>query len=612
LFRFLNRLKREHSSSYYFLIISIIGWTIFSYHFLLFSLPIDTLLIYALFALFISLTEYYPIPVWKGFSALSFPLIYTLELLYGISVAVITYGVIMLIVNILQQRPLRVSFFNPLQLVISIYGASIFTSWLMSIDFLTDRSELEFQIIRLFLFVFFFYLLNQVIVDFYLWVRPKRYSWSEWRIKTGQETIIALFSFLYSGLMLVLGSQNRGTVDFFSYLFFFSPLVAFSFISSGIIRLQKERNRLKALFSITKELNQVLPSDDWIQTIKARFPDFLEIEAGALLIKEDDGWKLKFQSGNIQKNLSINQLSTDLDQMNETYYYRAPAKGNKRFFSPFNTPIKSAVFSPLTVENQTVGMLIVGRSRSHSFRTEEVQSIATLANQLAVMTKTRMLIKEREKRILLEERNRLAREIHDGIAQALAGAVMKLDSSTRLYNKDPNKAYRLMEESVEKLRYSLKEVKESIYALRPEPTDRVGLVYALQDKIESLQNEHGIQIDFRERGKRGKLDPLIEKVIFNTVTESLQNVVKHADASKVDILLGYGSDRILLKVKDNGKGFSLYEALIKARHEPHYGILNMNEQADQLGASLQINSSSGKGTEIVLIISNKEIEGGAS
>lgn len=91
--------------------------------------------------------------------------------------------------------------------------------------------------------------------------------------------------------------------------------------------------------------------------------------------------------------------------------------------------------------------------------------------------------------------------------------------------------------------------------------------------------------------------------------ESLQNIVKHAQADNVEILLSKQREHVLLKVKDNGIGFSLFESMIKAKSEPHYGILHMNEQAEQLEATLQIDSSAGKGTKITLLIPDSETRG---
>ena len=92
--------------------------------------------------------------------------------------------------------------------------------------------------------------------------------------------------------------------------------------------------------------------------------------------------------------------------------------------------IRSLVYLPLKVNHELVGMFVAGKSRSASFITEDVQTLATFANQLGSLLKTRTLVSEQEKRTILEERNRIAREIHDGIAQALAGVIFQTGVSS--------------------------------------------------------------------------------------------------------------------------------------------------------------------------------------
>jgi signal transduction histidine kinase len=262
------------------------------------------------------------------------------------------------------------------------------------------------------------------------------------------------------------------------------------------------------------------------------------------------------------------------------------------------------------IENETVGMFIIGRSRTKSFEDDDIQSIATLANQLAVILKTKMLFSEKEKRIVLEERNRIARDIHDGLAQTLAGAVMKLETAGKKVRKSPNETVRLVDDSVWRLRQSLKEVRESIYALRPYPTERIGLITAINNRIDSIKKEHGQSVHLEVRGNETNLSPMAEKVLFDTFKESMQNAIKHSGADRIDVLISFQTKHILLKVKDNGKGFSLYQAMLKARNKPHFGILQMNDAADTVNAALQIDSHEGEGTEITITVPKMGFEGG--
>lgn len=211
---------------------------------------------------------------------------------------------------------------------------------------------------------------------------------------------------------------------------------------------------------------------------------------------------------------------------------------------------------------------------------------------------------------MLEERNRIAREIHDGIAQTLAGAVMNLDVAQRKLDTpatvDAGKS--IINKIIPKLRGGLKEVKESIFALRPYPTERVGLIQAIYKRIELFSQSSTISFPVEIRGKETNLPPLIERVLFDIFQESIHNATKHASPTTIQTIIHYKEDWVILKIRDDGIGFSLYEAMVKARKEPHLGILNMNEAAEQINGTLHITSKENRGTEVSIQIQNQQYE----
>jgi signal transduction histidine kinase len=602
--------RREQFANYYLYLIAALGLLTVLSAVMQIGVPSDPYT-FLLLMIFIGITEYAPVPIWKGSSALSFPLVYTMNLIFGPAATIVSYGLILAVVNVLRQRPIRLILFTPAQLVISLACAEWSGSrWISPLLESYGLPVLARELSLLFAFTLAYYVLNNLLVDLLLLIRPQPYTWRHWRMKSVPEAMVAGLSFLYGALMFVLGSQNRGEVDVFSFLFFFSPLVAISLISSTVVRIQKEKNRLKSLFSITTQLNQVVPSGQ-MDKLRPVLRDFLETQALAIWMKTNGEWFLLIQDGRVRETSPLSEdLQAKFETMTETTVYT-----NRRAESPsgdnlFENVIRSLVYAPLIVEHELVGMLAAGRSRTTSFTPEDIQSLATLANQLASLLKTRMLISEQKNRMLLEERNRIAREIHDGIAQSLAGAVFKLESAQRKHSDHPEELLRVMDDSVRQLRLSLREVRQSIYALRPYPTERIGLKRAILEKIESFKQEHRLEVLFHERGNPQELPASVAKTIFDTLQESLQNIAKHAKAGKVEVLLSYQSEHVLLKVKDDGIGFALFDAMIKAQREPHYGILHMNEQAERAGATLQIDSAQGDGTEIILLIPNIETKGG--
>ncbi len=593
------------------MIISLIGGLIFIKYGLLVLDGVQAPLIFGFLVLFLFIVEYYPMPVMRGSSVISFPLVYTIFIMNGIGYSVVAYALVVLLVNVLKRRPLRIIIFNPAQLIISFVTAYVLASWLIPLFQIDSLSTVSQSIIRFSLIILPFYLINNLIVDLVLLLRPQPYTIEIWKQKALQELMSFFISYCYLILFFILGSQNRGEIDVVSFFFFFSPLVAFALLSSIIVRLRKEKARLKALFNISTELNKKIPTEEWLSFLENNLEKFIDVDAWNLWIKENGSWQLKFASGLGNNYMDkLDDVKATLSTIQElTIFHDAKKEGGPATVI-FDSKVRTLLYAPLILDEEVVGLFIFGRSRTQSFNEEDIQPAATIANQLAVLIKTKMLISEQEKAIILEERNRIAREIHDGVAQSLAGAVMKLETAERKFHMMPEDSLNLILESKEKLRHSLKAVRESIYELRPYPTERIGLQSAIESRIKSIQKENSVEIDLVIRGQEFPLSSMAEKIMFDIFQESIQNAIKHSQATKIEVLVSYQKEHALLKVKDEGVGFSLFQAMLKARNEQHFGILQMNEAAEKIHATLQIDSREGTGTEITLTVPKMGIEGG--
>ncbi|WP_221563641.1 GAF domain-containing sensor histidine kinase [Alkalihalobacillus sp. TS-13] len=592
--------NRERNSKIAITIITIIGWLLVIYSLFLLH-TINDILSFALLVGFLFITELYPIPVWKSITSLSFPLIYTIVLIHGTWMGLVTLVVVSFTVNLIKRRRIELVWFNPAQLALTLVLTHFVTDATL---FLTGTGEENpgYHYYQLLIFTLGFYIINNLLIDMILLLRPQTYPFKDWKNKMIRETVIVIISIIYLGLMLVLAEQNRGgVVDVFSFLFFFSPLVAASIISAFIYRLNREKNRFKALVSLTKELNRTLPSEDWVNSVEKWIDEFIQTDATLFIVKENDDWKGSVKKGSISEGIEKVFEQEWFKRLDESVYFSSRKDLPKGLTNYLSSSIRSVVITPLRVENETVGVLLVGKENNKLYQTTDIQFLSTLANQLAVIIKTRNLFAEREQRIVLEERNRIAREIHDGIAQSLAGAVMKLETSKRLKAGEKEKM-QLVNESINKLRGSLHEVRESIYALRPTPSEKFGMVEAVRAKAEEVMNDFNLSVSIRTRGVTKEVSSHIEKNVYEVVAEALQNAGKHSDASAVDVLIRYCREHVIIRISDDGKGFLLYEALLKAKTQAHYGILNMNDLTDQIDASLKINSTPGKGTEILMLV----------
>lgn len=601
--------KRENYAKVYMIFITVFGWATVGNAFFTLE-PTNEITVLILLTVFLAITEYYPIPLVSGSTTITFPFIYVMYDLFGISYPILIYTGIVLAINILHQRPMRIILFNPAQLAASVFIADYILSHTNVTQILSMNSDFFSGFSTYILFLIIFFIMNNLIVDIVLFIRPQTYTFHFFKTKTLTELGSAVISLLYGVMMFYLGDRK---VDVFSLFFFFSPLVAVSILYSVISTLENEKKRLNALFSITTGVNKKIHLTDWIETFKNTFSEIVVVQAIMLWVKENDVWKILYYDGRVTpKDELTGEALARFDGKKQPIVYQDRVKKLGPTDEYFKKDMKAFVYSPMVVENETIGMLVVAKSRVRSFGEDEIHSIATLSNQLAVAVKTRLLIEEKEKRLILEERNRIARGIHDGVAQTLAGAVMKLETAERKFNRNPEETRRLIRESMDKLRLSLREVRESIYELRPYPTERVSLSTAIGKRIEMVKDEYNIKFSFDIRGREVPLSPMVEKELFDIFQESLQNTIKHAQATKIEVLLSYQKEQIILKIKDNGVGFSLFQAMVKAQNNPHFGILNMNDAAEKINATLQIDTKEGQGTDIILTVPKMGLEGGST
>ncbi|MFY0758135.1 sensor histidine kinase [Metabacillus dongyingensis] len=596
---------REHFASFYIYSISFLGLIAVITSIFMSEKTSDPIIL-ILLAVFMGIIEYFPIRIGRGGITLSLTLIYPMNWEFGIHITVIACVCAMVFTHTLRRLPMQRTLFNSTQLALSITLAEWLSNQCISF-FITEMNlpVLYEELISLLLFTVFFCSINTLSYDLLMVLLPQPYTREQWHKKNILVFLSASFCLFYAYLIYILDHRYHGEMDGITVLFFFFPLVAICIISSFSRQIRIEKERLYNLFSITTELSHGLSAGN-LHQMKQSLKGFLGIQAYALWAKDEGNWQLLLKDGKVHSNISSSPDLQNFEKIAQTFVVTDWKKGMAPGDEVFEDVIRSLVYLPLKVNHELVGMFVAGKSRGASFITEDIQSLATFANHLGSLLKTRSLVSEQEKRIILEERNRLAREIHDGIAQVLAGVIFHLESAQKQSKDQSGNMEQVVDKSIKKLRKSLGEVRYSIYALKPYPTQRLGLKQAIDNKIQSIKQEYDLAIKYHERGRSRTLSFSKERVIFDTLQESLQNIVKHAKADKVDILLSYQREHVLLKVKDNGIGFSLFESMIKTKHEPHYGILHMNEQAEQLGATLQIDSSAGKGTEITLLIPDLE------
>jgi signal transduction histidine kinase len=250
---------------------------------------------------------------------------------------------------------------------------------------------------------------------------------------------------------------------------------------------------------------------------------------------------------------------------------------------------------PLATRHGLVGALAVDTETTPS--ADKRRLLQAVADQVALALRTSLLSAAGREHAVLEERTRLAREIHDTLAQQLTGIVIQLEAADTLVERGSDRARQSVEIARDLARAALQEARRSVWNLRPAPLAATGLVAALEGEVRAWESRSGIPARFRKRsvGARPALQPASEVALLRTVQEALSNVARHSGASAVTIALKSDGDEIVLTVHDNGVGF---DAASEPPRSDCFGLEGMRERVRLAGGTLIVMSSPGAGTEI--------------
>lgn len=249
---------------------------------------------------------------------------------------------------------------------------------------------------------------------------------------------------------------------------------------------------------------------------------------------------------------------------------------------------------PLRGTEHIVGVLEVVGSRPGGFDRDDERTLASLGDQLGLAVERHRLQDRALALAVVEERNRLARELHDSVTQALFSITLTIQAVRLLLGRDRTAAERQLDIVGERAQEALSEMRALIHSLRPAGLEESGLIPALQRLAERLRREHLLPVEVAiGAGARRRLDDEQERELFRIAQEALNNVVKHAAAGRAAIRLHATADDLIMEVEDDGKGFAP-----AAGRDDAFGILGMRERAALLGGSLAIESEPQGGTRV--------------
>jgi GAF domain-containing protein/anti-sigma regulatory factor (Ser/Thr protein kinase) len=262
--------------------------------------------------------------------------------------------------------------------------------------------------------------------------------------------------------------------------------------------------------------------------------------------------------------------------------------------------VRSFIHLPIKIEDEVFGVFNVDFTEPHAFGQDELQLFTALAQRAALAIENARLYEQTQQLAVMEERQRLARELHDSVTQALYGVTLYSQAAAgHLALGDADRVAEHLSELQDTAQEALAEMRLLVFELRPPILEEQGLVAALQARLQAVEGRAGVRTEFKtDVEERLPLD--VEEGLYRIALEALNNALKHAQAQNIKVYLRQQEPprgAVTLEVADDGIGFDL----ATARQRGGLGLSAMEERASELGATFAIESETGNGCRVVVV-----------
>jgi signal transduction histidine kinase len=236
--------------------------------------------------------------------------------------------------------------------------------------------------------------------------------------------------------------------------------------------------------------------------------------------------------------------------------------------------------------------MLLARDEEDYFTQDEISRIEVVVNEMANFIQSD---RHRQVQIALQERKNLVQDLHDSLSQNLFGLLVMAEAAQEGIEHGRPVTEKTLVKISENARHALREMRLFLHELQPVNLERDGLVNVLQKRLTSVEGRSGLQTRFISEGEIS-LSPNKELALYYIAQEALNNILRHAQAKMVEINLKMKRVNVMLEITDDGIGFE--EQVDKGG----FGLKNMRERVKQIGGKLKIESSTGKGTKITVIV----------
>ncbi|MDF1512377.1 MAG: two-component regulator propeller domain-containing protein [Anaerolineae bacterium] len=371
--------------------------------------------------------------------------------------------------------------------------------------------------------------------------------------------------------------------------------------------IERRREELEALYKADEQLLRHLHLDQVLQALVKIAVDILYADKSSLIVWDTAREKLIVRVAHGFNDATLAQMifephegTVGLVATTGVPIVVEDTLQDSRVAQRITQPesIRAFMHMPIKVGNEIFGVFNVDYVAPRTFGKDEQRLFSALAQRAALAIETAQLYEQTQQTAVLEERQRIARELHDSVSQALYGIALGSRTARTLVDRQPiEKEIKTtlanpLDYVLSLTEVGLAEMRALIFELRPDALEKEGLTAALTKQVEVIRvrQKLNVQTDFCSEPD---LPLATKEALYRVAQEALNNLIKHASASRVDVRLRCDSDVLTLEVQDDGAGFDP-----QGDYPGHLGLHTMRERVTSLGGTLTIESAPGEGTTV--------------
>ncbi len=275
-------------------------------------------------------------------------------------------------------------------------------------------------------------------------------------------------------------------------------------------------------------------------------------------------------------------------------------------FPPEHPPMRSLLGVPVRIKGGIIGnFYLTDKEGAAEFSDDDQRLIELFALHAGIAIENARLHEAVGRLAVIEERDRIGKDLHDGIIQSMYGVSLSLEDLPELMADDPDGARARVDRAIDALNDTIRDLRGFVFGLRPELVERTDLVGLLVALTEQLHQNSLVEVSLDLPERLDEPPARVRAELLQIAREALSNVARHAGATEASVRLASNDTDLLLEIRDNGRGFDPSAA----PRDGHFGLANMDARAAALGGVLEVESAAGGGTHIIVRIPVDGYEG---